>query len=57
MLDLHRVFLVTVAPTIPSIRSVWSRERPGSRTLTLHPAVRPANKMALFTCALATGEA
>ena len=34
---------------------VWSRERIGSVMLTRTPPARPANRIAVLTCALATG--
>src|SRR5256712_19314 len=42
-------------PKWASSRSVWSRERYGSVIVTGTLPVSPANRSALFTCALATG--
>ncbi len=42
-------------PSACSIRSVWSRETEGSRTRVTPSAYRPDRRMALLTCALATG--
>ena len=44
----------TVAPIASSMRSLWSRERRGSRTSTGTPAPTAASRIALLTCALAT---
>ena len=44
------------APNAASIRSVWSRLRAGSTTLTGPDAQSPAKSTADFTWALATGE-
>ena len=46
----------TVTPKPLSIRSVWSRLGIGSRTVVRPSACRPANRIAVFTCALATGK-
>ena len=46
----------TSPPNAVSIRSVWSRLRTGSTTLTGPDAESPARSTADFTCALATGE-
>ncbi len=43
------------APIAASIRSVWSRAGPGWTTAVAPLACNPANKIALFTWALATG--
>ena len=44
------------APIPCSILSVWSRERIGSVTDVSLLAPSPANRIADFTCALATGD-
>ena len=46
----------TVAPNAARMRSVWSRDRAGSCTVTATPEAAPASRMALFTCALAVSE-
>ena len=46
----------TSPPNAASIRSVWSRLRAGSTTLTGPDAESPARSTADFTWALATGE-
>ena len=45
------------APNPPSMRSVWSREGVGSRTVTGPSAQSPARSSAVLTWAEATGEA
>ncbi len=45
----------TLTPKAGSIRSVWSRLGAGSRTVVEPSACRPARRIAVFTCALATG--
>ena len=44
----------TSTPMASSMRSLWSRERRGSRTSNGTPAPTPASRIALLTCALAT---
>ena len=44
------------APKPASMRSVWSRERTGSVTVTGPSAQRPARSSAVLTWAEATGE-
>ena len=45
----------TSAPKWRSMRSVWSRVASGSITVVSPAVLRPASRMALFTCAEATG--
>ena len=45
----------TSAPKWRSMRSVWSRVGSGSITVVSPAVLRPASRMALFTCAEATG--
>ena len=42
-------------PSVRNIRSVWSREGAGSMTVVCPSAYRPASRMALLSCAEATG--